>query len=494
MTRTYRSIIAMTRVLVRIFFRQVEVTGEEHVPETGGGIVVAAHPNGLIDPILILSFFPRPIVFGARHGLFRWPLLGWIMRRIGTVPLYRAVDKTGAQGEQTRRAGNKKSLDALAGAVAGGSFTALFPEGVSHDEPRPLEIRTGAARLFYSAIAQTAKDAPPPVILPVGLHYDQKNVFRSDAVVAFQPPLRLDAKLLTPPLPDEPQEDRRARYAGLTREIEQVLHEVIYAVDSWEIDRLLQRTSKLVRAERAHRAGSTLSEADVGERLLGFARVWSGYRERALTHPEEMERLIERLGKYDRDLRALHLEDHELDEKLKSDKPWRPIVLVLHALFVFFLMPALLLFGVVINALTALGLIAVTKYTAKLNKDEATIKLLVGAVAFPLTWLVAAILAGWADTNLHKAYPLIPDAPWAVGVATFIFAAVGGVLAVRYRSLARETWRALQVRFTRARRATTIERLRAERSAIYEAVVRLAEDLQLPGSVAADGRIVESNN
>ncbi len=249
-----------------------------------------------------------------------------------------------------------------------------------------------------------------------------------------------------------------------------------------------------MRAFGAHRAGSMLSEADVAERVLGFARVWSGYRERALSHPEEMDRLIERMEKYDRDLRALHLEDHELDEKLKSDKPWRPFVLGLHALFVYFLMPPLLIFGIAINALTALGLLAVTKYTAKLNKDEATIKLLVGAVAFPITWLVAAILAGWAQTNLHEAYPYIPEAPLAAGVATFIFAAVGGALAVRYRSLARETWRALQVRFTRARRSATIERLRAERSAIYEAVAQLAEDLQLPGSVAADGRIVESND
>ncbi len=110
MTLTYRSITAMTRVLVRIFLREVEVTGEKHVPETGGGVVVAGHPNGLVDPILILSYFPRPIVFGARHGLFRWPLLGWIMRQFGTVPPYRAVDTTGAQSNQNRRAGNKKAL------------------------------------------------------------------------------------------------------------------------------------------------------------------------------------------------------------------------------------------------------------------------------------------------------------------------------------------------------------------------------------------------
>ncbi len=90
--RAYRIITSLNGLVVRIFFREVEVSGLGHVPERGGGVIVSWHPNGLIDPILILTQFPRQVVFGARHGLFKFPLLGFLFRRIGTVPIYRAQD------------------------------------------------------------------------------------------------------------------------------------------------------------------------------------------------------------------------------------------------------------------------------------------------------------------------------------------------------------------------------------------------------------------
>src|SRR4051812_25939118 len=117
-----RLALGVVRLLIHLFFRRVEVAGTENVP-AGGGIVVAWHPNGLIDPGLILASAPRRVVFGARSGLFTWPILGWLMRTLGTVPIYRS-DDTG--DEASRRAANARSLAALAGAVAGGAYAALF--------------------------------------------------------------------------------------------------------------------------------------------------------------------------------------------------------------------------------------------------------------------------------------------------------------------------------------------------------------------------------
>jgi 1-acyl-sn-glycerol-3-phosphate acyltransferase len=68
---SYRLVIRFFRILVWAFFRKVTVTGLEHVPTSGGGILVSWHPNGLIDPGLLLTQFPRQVVFGARHGLFQ---------------------------------------------------------------------------------------------------------------------------------------------------------------------------------------------------------------------------------------------------------------------------------------------------------------------------------------------------------------------------------------------------------------------------------------
>ena len=174
----YRVLVGTVRLAMRLFFREISCEGRERIPTDGAGLVVSWHPNGLIDPALILAYFPGKIVFGARHGLFAWPALGWLMRRVGTVPIYRAADRS-RMGLEERRKANQASLDALARELASGSYSALFPEGLSHDQPHLAKLKTGAARLYYRARELTPVHESPPVIVPVGLHYDRKNVFRS---------------------------------------------------------------------------------------------------------------------------------------------------------------------------------------------------------------------------------------------------------------------------------------------------------------------------
>ena len=173
--------LRFVRFLVDRFFHQVEVVGTEHVPAEGGGVLVSWHPNGLMDPALVLARFPRRVIFGARHGLFKVPLLGGLMRRIGTVPIYRGQDASAGDGA-TRRAANRQSLDALAAEVLSGSFSCLFPEGDSHDAPHLLALKTGAARFYYRARELQDPQSRPPVIIPVGLHYDAKRLFGSNAL------------------------------------------------------------------------------------------------------------------------------------------------------------------------------------------------------------------------------------------------------------------------------------------------------------------------
>ncbi len=150
--RTYTAVRGVVRWMLRLFFREIAVEGREHIPTDRGGLLVAWHPNGVIDAGLMLAAFPGHVVFGARDGLLRWPILGNMMRAAGTVPIYRAQDQKGMT-EAARREANQQSLDALAGAVAGGSYSALFPEGQSHDAPHVTPVKSGAARLFLRASA-----------------------------------------------------------------------------------------------------------------------------------------------------------------------------------------------------------------------------------------------------------------------------------------------------------------------------------------------------
>ena len=489
-SRAYRFIVALFRFLFWLFFRQVQVSGLKHVPAEGGGLVVAWHPNGLIDPGLIFTQLPRHVVFGARHGLFKTPILGAVMRAVGTVPIYRRRDARQGSDPDARKSANRRSLDALARAVAGGSFAALFPEGISHDRPDVQELKTGVASLYYRAVELLGEGAPPPVILPVGLHYDRKRLFGSNVLVAFHSPLALAPELTRPPAPEASVEARRERYRRLTAEIDRALREAVYGTESWELYHLLHRTRKLVRAERAARARAESQKPDMVERVLGFARLWTGYIERVKSHPRKIRALIDRVRVYDDQLRSLGLHDHELDGSTGPGSPWQALLLVVQAIFVYFFLPTLLVIGYAVNLPTALLVLALAKAMSKKRKDEASVKVIVGAVAFPLTWLAAGILVGWGFRLLHAAYPEVPDAPILTGVLAFLLSALGGAVALHYWRLARATARAIRVRLTRAARAAAVRRLKLERGRIYGVVMELADGLELPGEVAEDGRIV----
>ena len=489
MRRSYRIIVGLFRFIVRLFFRRVEVIGLEHLPKDGGGILVSWHPNGMVDPGLILTHFPMQVVFGARHGLFKVPVLGLLMRAIGTVPIYRAMDQANADPEARRQA-NLASLDALAHEVAGGSYSCLFPEGDSHDQSSLLELKTGAARFYYRARQLAPADAPPPVIIPVGLHYDSKRAFRSNALVAFHPPLQLDGELDIRPPEDEDPKLAKGRSRKLTSEIERVLREVVHATESWELHHLMHRARKLVRAERALRAGSVdLGPTRMEERILGFARVWAGYYQRLETEPEHVNDVVDAVREYDEDLRALGIEDHELDRDPRLASPWLYGILILQVLLVFFLMPPVLLVGYLVNGPTALLILVAAKVFKKRKKDEATIKALLGAVAFPITWVGIGLLAARAHVLLHTMFPTMPEGAVMTGIASTALAILGGIIALRYLRVARETVRAVRVRLTRARRRAAIRRLKMERAELHDLIIGLSEGLELPGEVGPQGRV-----
>lgn len=472
-SRAYPWIQVTMRAAVNVFFRRVEAGGTSNIPPDRGGLVVSWHPNGLVDPALILTQCPRPIVFGARHGLFSYPLVGQLLREVGTVPIYRASDMKDTSTD-ARRAANRKSLEALAERIAAGSLSALFPEGDSHDHSGLQALKTGAARLYYRA-RQLAPDEAPPAIILTGLHYDDKQMFRSSALVAFYAPLELPAHLDVTPEGDVDGEEVRGLSRQLTELMEDTLRDVVHATDSWDVHDLLHRARRLVRAERAHRAGDNPGKTQIGERVSGFAEVRDGYLRARERDPVATAALRARIEQYDEDLRSLRLEDYDLDAPPPVQSFKLIGLLVAQAIGVFFFLPPLVFVGYLVNLPTAGLLVAVAKVAGKRRKDEATVKLVLGMLLYPLTWLVVGVLAGLGHQQLHLGFPRIPDAPVSAGVLAAALSAIGGAAALRYWVVARETARAVRVRMTRVRATRSVAQLRRDRSRIFDALAELTE-------------------
>jgi 1-acyl-sn-glycerol-3-phosphate acyltransferase len=170
--RTYKSI-----------FRTFEVTGAEKIPTDRGSMCCAWHTNGLVDPISILLTHPKMFVIGGRHDLVTRPILGFWARK----PVVRKAEllRGGCSEEQAERL-NGRSLLNLATGISHGFACALFPEGTSHSESHLIRIKTGPFRTVLAAAAHAkAIDAQTPVLIPVGLHFRKRHLFRTDCWVEY---------------------------------------------------------------------------------------------------------------------------------------------------------------------------------------------------------------------------------------------------------------------------------------------------------------------
>ena len=464
---------------LRTFFRTIEVTGLENIPNNRGGILIAWHPNGLVDPALIYSCFPRNLVFGARHGLFKWPILGSVMRRLGTVPLYRGQDLKGMTIDEQRRL-NKESLDQLAAQIVEGSYSAVFPEGVSHDAPFIHQLKTGAARIFCAARLQ-ADLHTNPVIIPVGLHYDGKNRFRSNVLVHFHPPLTLTADIFE-------HVDQKDVWRHLTECMEEALEEVTYATESWDMHHNLHRASLLIRAERLANEQKVQS-ASISEQVIGQARLWTGYKQRIDEDPERVQHLVEAVENYRLDMEALGLMDHQLDGDVRWVSGRVFGILLLQTLLYLLFLPPLLLVGYVVNFPTTIAIrIFATRYSS-LDKDQASVQLFTSLVAYPATWFVWSCLAYWGYLEASIIFPNLPDVPIASALFVMSLSMMGCVVMFVYLRAVKRMLRAWRVNWTKNTQRWLVSDLLERRHNLAEALIEFSDGLDLPGFVGEDNRL-----
>ena len=87
-----RLIKALLRVAFRAYYSDIDVQGMERLPAEGPVLLVANHPNSILDPAILIYLLPRPIAFGAKHTLFRNALFRPILDAFGAIPLVRRSD------------------------------------------------------------------------------------------------------------------------------------------------------------------------------------------------------------------------------------------------------------------------------------------------------------------------------------------------------------------------------------------------------------------
>lgn len=354
-------VTSFLRLCIRIFFRRIEILGAEMIPAGRPVVFAVNHPNGLVDPLFLLCFVPSPVSFLAKAPLFRYPVIGWIVRIFDAIPVYRKQDDTTGS--------NRETFDRAREVLRHGGSIAIFPEGTTHDDSRLRELKTGAARIALGAAL------PDLMIVPTGIYYTQKHVFRSSALVLYGTPIAVD-----PASTDENGEPPVPEVEQLTAAIEERLHDVTLQADSRVALDLVARAEDVFSGDDEQ---PLAQEFDLRRRFI------DGYRYLREHDPARLERLQWRLTQFESELQRARLDVHDLRPRVDAGRLFRVLVLL----------PVAIVAGA-INFPTYLLVHALAKRFSKGEGNMiATVKFLAALLMYPLTYALLAVwiglVAGW---------------------------------------------------------------------------------------------------
>jgi len=367
----YRAMPIISELAVRSYYR-VTVAGAR-LPVTGPVLIVANHNNSLVDPALVAAMAGRNVRFMAKSPLFTHPLIGWLIKGVGSVPVYRQQD------DPKKLSQNLDSFRDVHKVLAEGDVVGIFPEGISHSMSRLAPLKTGAARIALGAAAQHGTDFP---IVAMGLVFRDRDTFRSEAHVIIGESFRWDD--LVGDL------SNRSAVRELTERIQVAMRAVSVNLEQWEDEPLVRMAEQVWRAE----FGAEQSAAAEVERLRITSEALQALRDGGAT---EWRETAAELRAHGRALRKLGLEPDSLNTQVSASEAlgWS-----LRRLPLLPLLPISLL-GAVFFWIPKKVTVMAAAHTARLEGDDTIVthRVLVGGVAFPLwfvlTSAVIALLFDW---------------------------------------------------------------------------------------------------
>jgi glycerol-3-phosphate O-acyltransferase / dihydroxyacetone phosphate acyltransferase len=416
----YRVLRWFLHLVTKVFFRQIEVVGLEHVPATGPVIFAGNHPNSLIDPMLIITTCGRQVNFAAKDTLFKNRFMRQVLRGLGAVPVARKDDHGGGKVD------NDAAFTAMFEVLGAGGTIGIFPEGLSHDNSQLAKLKTGAARL---AIGGAAHSAQPIRVVPCGLTFINPKRFRSRVLVQYAEPLVVEPiALVTEDAPAATNQQAK----DLTIAIDAAIRRLTINAPDWDTVRALDVVRRLYQPK----------DISIEDRVE-LSRRFNTYYPQFADHPRVISTLA-KVRAYQQELDELGISDRELAQDLtKLDIGAR---IIRHLSLVSFWLP-----------MTAPG--------APRKDVIATTKIVIGLLLALISYVVVVSILWW-------------KVGWTWALLSASVLVLSGWATLRVLDRVRLVKRALGTLFRRLRFRREVVRLRAQRAELVAEVIAVVNEVR----------------
>jgi 1-acyl-sn-glycerol-3-phosphate acyltransferase len=442
----YRILVPIVKLGIKVFYSEINIRNRFRLPEKGPLLVIANHPNTLLDAWLIGYMFNKPIYYLAKATFFKNPVVRLILYSLNMIPINRKGDV------DIKGITNEDSFEACYRTLEKGRILVVFPEGNSFQERKIRELKSGSARILLGAEARNNFELGTKFI-SIGLNYSAAHLFRSKILINVGEVYdAIDYK-------DKYLKDEKISVSELTYKFKNELEKLLLTTVSVEEDKLLDNI--LTFSEIYESNNKWHEEFNTLDKFEKLNQIKEGIAIAKLYDPEYFTKLNAKVSAFSYKLKKLNLSVDTLNKGLDIKRLrrlwWGNTINLI-------MLSPLFLIGLILAGPPYIGLRKfIPKVTPHIEYHSA-LYVPLGLVAFPLYLLLLITIA-----NI-----IIPGSlNWYYDLAIYLTLIPLGLLSYRMSIIWQRNSKIWRSRAILNKKEEIIKQLSEEKLEILEELVQL---------------------
>lgn len=359
------------KLALRIFYKKITINGRHNLPKNEAIILAPNHQNALMDAMVFVCTTEFQNVFLARADIFKGKLLIRFLTYLNIMPIYRIRD--GIDNVKRNDEIFEKTLQVMRNKH---NPLVMYPEGSHGDKRRLRNLVKGLFRIAFMA-QEDYKDQTGVKIIPVGIDYGHYQNFGTTLFVNIGKPIEIA------PYYNLYKENNVMGINKLKEDFALSLSKLmidIQSKDYYDLFMSLRTIYNTSMRKKLNIHGNSLTDKFKADKEM--IRILDKELEQ---DPEKIKFLDSIVSEYQSGLKSYRLRDWVMEKEKYSI-----FHIIIRSISLVALLP-LFLFGFVHSYLP----FEFTGSRAKRVKDpqfHSSYKYVMGMIAFPLTYIVVAVI------------------------------------------------------------------------------------------------------